>query len=54
VLYVGGTKKSQQADIAQALALHQEYERQKQAVREAQIEPESDDPNQKRRQRRKK
>jgi putative addiction module killer protein len=48
ILYVGGTKKSQQADIAQALVLHQEYERQKQEMRDAGDEPPIDSTNQKR------
>jgi putative addiction module killer protein len=29
ILYMGGTKKTQQSDIAQALSLHQEYQQQK-------------------------
>jgi putative addiction module killer protein len=51
VLYAGGTKKSQQADIAQALLLHQEYQRQKQAAQEDESEPPADSGNQQRRKR---
>jgi putative addiction module killer protein len=54
ILYVGGTKKSQQSDIAQALLLHQEYERQKQAARAAGDQPDPDSTNQPRHKRGKK
>jgi putative addiction module killer protein len=35
ILFVGGMKKSQQADIALALMLNQEYQRQKQQITQA-------------------
>jgi putative addiction module killer protein len=35
LLFCGGTKKRQQADIATALALHQEYKARKKAARQA-------------------
>ena len=37
ILFGGGTKKSQQADIDEARKLHQEYKQRKQAVRDIKI-----------------
>jgi putative addiction module killer protein len=47
ILYMGGTKKTQQSDIAQALILHQEYQRQKQKEREATKKVEDDQTDKK-------
>ena len=54
ILYVGGTKKSQQVDIDQALVFHQEYELQKQSARESQQEFKSGSTQPKRFKKRKK
>ena len=40
ILFGGGTKKRQQADIQQALAMQQEYQQRKQAAREAEVQVE--------------
>lgn len=37
ILFAGGTKKSQQADIAEALVLHQEYQDRKQEAQQAEM-----------------
>ena len=42
VLFGGGTKKRQQADITQALQLHQEYKDRKQRMRDDSIQIESE------------
>ena len=53
VLFGGGTKKRQRADITQALQLHQEYKDRKQRMRDDSIQIESETTIEIKKQRRK-
>jgi putative addiction module killer protein len=52
ILFGGGTKQRQQADIQQALRLRQEYQERKQQTREVAAKPESEPDKQQRKKRR--
>jgi putative addiction module killer protein len=53
MLFGGGTKKRQQADIAQALRLRSEYQQRKQQAQDQMIETEPEKPSQSTKQRKK-
>jgi putative addiction module killer protein len=52
ILFGGGAKQRQQADIQQALRLRQEYQERKQKARESEAKPESERDQQQRKKRR--
>jgi putative addiction module killer protein len=52
ILFGGGTKQRQQADIQQALRLHQEYQQRKQQAREAEAESGAESDGKKKKKRR--
>jgi hypothetical protein len=53
ILYGGGTKKEQQSDIAQSIALHQEYQQRKRRVEKAKLKEDQNQPDQTNRKRKK-
>jgi putative addiction module killer protein len=54
ILYCGGTKKDQQTDIAQAIALHQEYQQRKRQDQEKKLKEDQNQSGQTNKKKRKK
>jgi putative addiction module killer protein len=53
ILYGGGTKKDQQTDIAQVIALHQEYQQRKRRLQQEKLKEDQNQPDQTNRKRKK-